>query len=80
MSTNPNGLFWLARYAHNTLAPLMEGVGGRLQLDMDFGTRPGVSVWIHSDNRGVLTYGLSMSKESIDRTAAKLTTMKEQEA
>jgi hypothetical protein len=44
---NPNDLFWLARYAHNTVATLAEALNAKLQIILDIGGRyEGVQVWL----------------------------------
>lgn len=83
-ATNPNDVFWLARYAHNKLTPILDGLAGEatanLQLSMSFKDRfPGVNVWIHYNGgdgtTGVLDYRLSVTKETVDFMAERLTSL-----
>lgn len=48
---NPNDIFWLARYAHRVLTPLMEPLGGYLKVELMFGgEHPGLEVWTYSND------------------------------
>lgn len=78
---NPNDTFWLARYAHNTLTPVIESLPGRtdkvfayLYLGMTAHPQfPGLCIYVHQMGlQGMVdsnTY--RVTKESID-TMAKL--------
>jgi hypothetical protein len=67
---NPNDIFWLARYAHRQLTPLMAPLDCFMKIDLHFGAQfPGVDVWFHSndrsDGRGVVIYrtGITSQRE-----------------
>jgi hypothetical protein len=84
---NPNDTFWLARYAHNTLTPIIEALPGQddkvfayLYLSItahpDF---PGLDIWIHQKGlttNGVVDYGtISVTKDTVDAIAERLPRM-----
>lgn len=78
---NPNDAFWLARYAHNKLTPILDALPGEatanLQLSMSFKDRyPGTSVWIHYNTgdggTGVITWKLHATQADVDRMAEQL--------
>jgi len=74
---NPNDIFWLARYAHNQLTPLMEPLGADLKLNLNFGGPfPGLDIWTHhadSAKSKLLPYKLvANSQIEIEEFATKL--------
>lgn len=71
---NPNDIFWLARYAHNEVSPLLRE-GERLQLILDMGGRfPRVQAWVFpAGDASVVAYDTNLtSKESVDKFADTL--------
>jgi len=73
---NPNGIFWLARYAHNVIAPLVKA-DEYLQIVTTFtGVTEGVDIWVHRQADGkVAGYKTGIkAKEAVDAFAATLQT------
>lgn len=71
---NPNDIFWLARYAHNVVSPLLRE-GERLQLVLDMGGRfPKVQAWVFPSGDGaIVAHDTNLgSKEEVDKFVATL--------
>ena len=81
-NANPNDMFWLARYAHNTLTPVIEALPGQtdkvyayLYLGMTYHPNyGGLNIYVHQMGlQGLVdsdTY--RVTKESIDQMALLL--------
>ena len=80
---NPNDVFWLARYAHNTLAPVIEALPGQtdtvnayLYLGISEHPQYGcLNIYVHTNglDSGVIAHGsINVTKEAIDQLAKGL--------
>lgn len=83
---NPNDVFWLARYAHNTLTPIIQALPGQddevnayLYLAITAHPKfPGLDVWVHKNGlgNGIVSHStMRTTKDSVDRMAESLPRM-----
>jgi hypothetical protein len=79
---NPNDTFWLARYAHNTLTPVIEALPGQTDkvyayLYLGLSAHPhhgGLSIYVHQMGlEGMVDSNTYLAtKESVDAMAERL--------